>query len=180
MQNRPNEQRRSFGLFFMPFCPHNREDMRGETRLHLCSILKRLFLSVLPLHRFMCGRQTAVFVYPVRTERPQAQEWDQAVGMNRRQSKEVIVTADTEFSLLYYLADQAGCTRLSDLSALGCEARTRLALALEGVPADRTGLREWNAALTYLTGAPLRLNAEAAREDLIALLRSGAKGGDSE
>lgn len=97
-----------------------------------------------------------------------------------RQSKEVIATADTEFSLLYYLADQAGCTRLSDLSALDGGARTRLALALEEIPADRTGLREWNAALTYLTGAPLRLTAEAAREDLISLLASETEGGDGK
>ena len=97
-----------------------------------------------------------------------------------RQSKEVIATADTEFSLLYYLADQAGCTRLSDLSALDGGARARLALALEEIPADRTGLREWNAALTYLTGAPLRLTAEAAREDLISLLASETEGGDGK
>lgn len=80
-------------------------------------------------------------------------------------------------TLLEYLVHKAGCNYLSDLRRLGGADRIKIARVLEALPPDEAERREWNAALTYLTGAPLEMTAEAARARLIALLAADQKGG---
>ena len=59
---------------------------------------------------------------------------------------------NVEMSLLEYLAYRAGCRWLSDLHCLdGCQ-RIRLHHVLEQLPPEAAPLREWNDAVTYLTG----------------------------
>lgn len=73
-------------------------------------------------------------------------------------------------SLLEFLAYKAGCPYLSDLQDIADWQRSRLARELEQIPAEDAGLREWNDALAYLTGAPPEGTAQAARERLIQSL----------
>lgn len=73
-------------------------------------------------------------------------------------------------SLLEFLAYKAGCPYLSDLQDIADWQRSRLARELEQIPAEDAGLREWNDALDYLTGAPPEDTAQAAKERLVHLL----------
>lgn len=72
--------------------------------------------------------------------------------------------------LLEFMQHKAGCLYLSDLQNIAGWQRSRLARELEQIPAEDAGLREWNDALAYLTGAPPEETARAARERLMILL----------
>lgn len=72
--------------------------------------------------------------------------------------------------LLEFMQHKAGCLYLSDLQNIADWQRSRLARELKQIPAEDTGLREWNDALAYLTGAPPEKTAQAARERLIHAL----------
>lgn len=73
-------------------------------------------------------------------------------------------------SLLELLSVQMGCRYLSDLRFLSPEQRCRLAQKLTALPAREDKVRDWNAALTYLSGAPPEKSAQAAKEHLIQSL----------
>ena len=82
-------------------------------------------------------------------------------------------TLFTALPLLDYLAWQAGCEYLSDLPrADGCR-RAQLLRALQRLPAEAAGLREWNDALDYLVQAPPAETPDQARLRLIAWLSRG-------
>ena len=79
-------------------------------------------------------------------------------------------------SLLELLSVQMGCRYLSDLRFLSPEQRCRLAQKLTALPAREDKVRDWNAALTYLSGAPPEKTARAAKEHLLrSLTRSCGK-----
>lgn len=80
------------------------------------------------------------------------------------------IEEDMHFSLLDYLAYQSGRTCLSDLRSLGILERRRLAREVEKIPTKAAAVREWNDALSYLTGASPEPSAESAREKLIIFL----------
>lgn len=84
---------------------------------------------------------------------------------------------ETTGNLLEYLAHQAGFCYLSDLHHLDKVEKARLAQIAERLPVEEADRKEWNAALVYLTGAPLELTAQSARDRLIALL-APQKGGE--
>lgn len=72
--------------------------------------------------------------------------------------------------LLDFLAYRAGCTYLSDLPRATGWQRTRLAWALNDIPAHAASLHDWNDALDYLAQAPPAPTAQEARARLIAAL----------
>ena len=73
-------------------------------------------------------------------------------------------------SLPDLLSVQMGCRYLSDLRFLSPEQRCRLAQKLGALPAREDKVRDWNAALAYLSGAPPEKSAQAAKEHLIQSL----------
>lgn len=73
-------------------------------------------------------------------------------------------------SLLELLSIQMGCEYLSDLRFLTIPQKNYLARTLKPLSPKREDLRDWNEALTYLTGAPEEKTALAAKERLIELL----------
>lgn len=75
-----------------------------------------------------------------------------------------------EQSLLDFLAIQMKCEYLSDLHFLSQVQRWYLAQKLDRLTPQEADVREWNDALTYLTGAPPETNAQAAKERLVKLL----------
>ena len=75
-----------------------------------------------------------------------------------------------ERSLLDLLTIQMRCEYLSDLRFLTQGQRQCLAQKLERLTPRAEDIREWNDALTYLTGAPEEATAQAARDRLVALL----------
>ncbi len=78
-------------------------------------------------------------------------------------------------NLLEYLAHEVGCSCISDLLRLSTEDRIQLAQVVETLPPDGAERREWNAALMYLTGAPLEMTAKAAHRQLIIRLDPSLK-----
>ena len=83
---------------------------------------------------------------------------------------------NVEMPLLEYLAYRAGCRWLSDLHCLdGCQ-RIRLHHVLEQLPPEAAPLREWNDAVTYLTGRQPAATAAAARQALLDSLRRDTGG----
>lgn len=74
-------------------------------------------------------------------------------------------------SLLEFLAYKAGCPYLSDLRFLPPEQRRYLAQKLERLTPREEDVGDWNDALTYLTGALPEETAQAAKEQLVKLLR---------
>lgn len=76
-----------------------------------------------------------------------------------------------EQSLLDLLSIQMGCMYLSDLRFLSPEQRRYLAQKLDRLTPREEDVREWNDALDYLTGAPPEETAQAAKEQLVKLLR---------
>ena len=83
---------------------------------------------------------------------------------------------NVEMPLLEYLAYRAGCRWLSDLHCLdGCQ-HIRLRHVLEQLPPEAAPLREWNDAVTYLTGRQPAATAAAARQALLNELRRDAGG----
>lgn len=75
-----------------------------------------------------------------------------------------------EQSLLDLLAIQMKCEYLSDLRFLTQEQRQYLAHKLECLTPREENIRDWNDALVYLTGAPLKDMALAAKKHLFSLL----------
>ena len=75
-----------------------------------------------------------------------------------------------EQSLLDLLSIQMGCMYLSDLRFLSLEQRWYLAQRLNRLPPREEDVREWNDALTYLTGASPEQSAQAAKERLVQML----------
>ena len=73
-------------------------------------------------------------------------------------------------SLLELLSIQMGCEYLSDLRYLTITQRNYLAQKLKLLSPRQEDLRDWNEALTYLTGAPEEKTALAAKARLIELL----------
>ena len=76
-----------------------------------------------------------------------------------------------EQSLLDLLSIQMGCMYLSDLRFLSPEQRRYLAQKLDQLTPREEDVREWNDALDYLTGAPPEETTQAAKEQLVKLLR---------
>lgn len=76
-----------------------------------------------------------------------------------------------EQSLLDLLSIQMGCMYLSDLRFLLPEQRRYLAQKLDRLTPREEDVREWNDALGYLTGASPEETAQAAKEQLVKLLR---------
>lgn len=76
-----------------------------------------------------------------------------------------------EQSLLDLLSIQMGCMYLSDLRFLSPEQRRYLAQKLDCLTPRQEDIREWNDALDYLTGAPPKESAQAAKEQLVKLLQ---------
>ena len=76
-----------------------------------------------------------------------------------------------EQSLLDLLSIQMGCMYLSDLRLLSPEQRRYLAQKLDQLTPREEDVREWNDALGYLTGASPEETAQAAKEQLVKLLR---------
>lgn len=76
-----------------------------------------------------------------------------------------------EQSLLDLLSIQMGCMYLSDLRFLSPEQRRYLVQKLERLIPRQEDIREWNDALDYLTGTPPEETAQAAKEQLVKLLR---------
>lgn len=74
-------------------------------------------------------------------------------------------------SLLEFLAYKAGCPYLSDLRFLSPEQRRYLAQKLDQLTPREEDVRDWNDALTYLTGASPEETAQAAKEQLVKLLQ---------
>lgn len=74
-------------------------------------------------------------------------------------------------SLLDLLSIQMKCDYLSDLRFLPPEQRRYLAQKLERLTPREEDVRDWNDALTYLTGALPEETAQAAKEQLVKLLR---------
>lgn len=72
-----------------------------------------------------------------------------------------------EQSLLDLLAIQMKCDYLSDLRFLTQGQRHCLAKKLERLTPREEDIRDWNDALTYLTGAPPAATAQAAKEQLM-------------
>lgn len=77
-----------------------------------------------------------------------------------------------EQSLLDLLSIQMKCEYLSDLRFLSQEQRQYLAHKLDRLTPRNEDVRDWNDALNYLTGAPPMDTAQAAKEQLVQLLRS--------
>lgn len=75
-----------------------------------------------------------------------------------------------EQSLLDLLAIQMKCEYLSDLRFLSQKQRRCLAHKLKCLTPREEDVREWNAALIYLTDAPPEPTVRAAKERLVALL----------
>lgn len=75
-----------------------------------------------------------------------------------------------QLSLLDYLAQRTGCLFLSDLRDLDRQRRGILLQTLRSVSPEDVPLKEWNDALTYLTGALPEGTVQAARAQLLALL----------
>ena len=78
--------------------------------------------------------------------------------------------------LLDYLQWKMGCAYLSDLHWLSGGQRMRLAREIERIEAPEASLHEWNDALEYLLGQAPRETPEAARDALIAGLKTQEKG----
>lgn len=72
--------------------------------------------------------------------------------------------------LLDFLAYQARCEYLSDLPHATGWQRVRMVRALEKIPPEAASLHDWNDALDYLVQAPPEETAQAAREQLLAML----------
>lgn len=77
----------------------------------------------------------------------------------------------TDQSLLDFLSIQMRCMYLSDLRFLSPEQRRYLAQKLDQLTPREEDVREWNDALDYLTGAPPEETTQAAKEQLVKLLR---------
>lgn len=75
-----------------------------------------------------------------------------------------------EQSLLDLLAIQMRCEYLSDLRFLSREQRHYLAQKLDRFTPREEDVRDWNAALVYLTNAAPEESALAAKESLVKLL----------
>lgn len=73
-------------------------------------------------------------------------------------------------SLLEFLAYRAGHVILSDLHHMDALDRARMARALEVIPPEAAGLREWNDTLEYLARLPPEETAQAARGRLMEWL----------
>ena len=73
-------------------------------------------------------------------------------------------------SLLELLSIQMGCSRLTDLKCLTGEQRCYLAQKLNQLTPREKDIRDWNDALTYLTGAPPEETARQAKARLVELL----------
>lgn len=71
--------------------------------------------------------------------------------------------------LLEFMQHRAGCLCLSDLQSIADWLRSRPVREWKQIP-PAAGLREWNGALAYLSGAPPEETAQAARERLIHVL----------
>lgn len=72
-------------------------------------------------------------------------------------------------SLLELLSIQMGCENLSDLRYLTITQKHYLAQKLKMLSPRQEDLRDWNEALTYLTGEPEEKTAFAAKARLIEL-----------
>lgn len=75
-----------------------------------------------------------------------------------------------EQSLLDLLAIQMKCDYLSDLRFLSSEQRRYLAQKLDRLTLREEDLRDWNDALSYLTGMPPEKTAIEAKRNLIERL----------
>ena len=79
---------------------------------------------------------------------------------------------NVEMSLLDYLAQRTACLFLSDLRHLDKKGQNLLLQVLESLPAEAVSLKDWNDALSYLTGASPEETAGEARARLLMLLRA--------
>lgn len=75
-----------------------------------------------------------------------------------------------QLSLLDYLAQRTGCLFLSDLRDLDRQRQDILLQTLRSISPEDVPLKEWNDALTYLTGALPEGTVQTARTQLLALL----------
>ena len=78
----------------------------------------------------------------------------------------------TEISLLEVLSIRRDCQYLSDLKNLSKGKCVCLCREIRTIPTEAVECREWNAALTYLTGKSPAATAEEAKSALIAALQS--------
>jgi hypothetical protein len=81
----------------------------------------------------------------------------------------------TNFALLDAMAAHIGCTYVSDLKYMDDDQRIRLLYKLERTPPETASLREWNDALTYLTGEAEVHTREDARHRLMDVMRQRAQ-----
>ena len=75
-----------------------------------------------------------------------------------------------EPSLLDAMTDLAQLDYLSDLKFMSRGQARLLAMKVRDVPADGFPLRDWNAAIQYLSQGPPAEDCEAAKQQLIAAL----------
>lgn len=75
-----------------------------------------------------------------------------------------------QIHLLDEISNKMGCEFLSDLRFLSEKQRKQLARKLNRIDPEENGIREWNDALAYLTGAPPEGTAAQAKERLVCLL----------
>ena len=80
-------------------------------------------------------------------------------------------------SLLDYLANSMACTYLSDLNFLDSARRRMLAREVERIPTGDVSLREWNDALSYLTGGLPAHSSQEAKRRLVAGLSQDTPAG---
>ncbi len=81
-----------------------------------------------------------------------------------------------EVTLLDYFQWKLRCEYISDLHWLEAARRAQLAREVERLGAADASLHEWNDALEYLLGQAPRETPEAARDALIAGLKTQEKG----
>lgn len=82
-----------------------------------------------------------------------------------------------EVSLLDVLALCADCDTISELRLAGSWQRAVLARCVERLEAEQAPLREWNDALSYLSGCGPQLTSEQARAELLASLAPSRRAG---
>lgn len=75
------------------------------------------------------------------------------------------------YSLLDLLSIQMKCDYLSDLRFLSPEQRRYLTQKLERLTPREEDARDWNDALSYLTGEAPKATSQVAKDRLVKLLR---------